>query len=57
MRKERCDPLRAEAARILSATAEGDKVRANHEVERAGAAETEACDRFHDARDEGFPKE
>ena len=41
----------AEAARILTVEAEGDKVRANHEVANAEAAESGARDRFHDAED------
>ena len=47
----------AEAAQLLSAAAEGDKVRANHAVEDADTAETTARDRFHDAENQGFPKD
>ena len=45
----------SEAAKLILATAEGDKVRANHEVERASEQEVEAGRRFHDAQDRGFP--
>jgi hypothetical protein len=47
----------AEAAQLLSAAAEGDKVRANHAVEEADTAATTARDRFHDAENQGFPKD
>ena len=39
----------AEAASILTSGAEDDKARANHEVGKAEAAETDARDRFHEA--------
>ena len=47
----------AEAARTALVTAEGDKVRANHDVEKSEAAEADARGRFHDAESKGFPKE
>ena len=36
------------------ATAEGDKVRANHDLEKAAEAEEAAADRFHEAQDKHF---
>lgn len=45
----------SEAALMLAATAEGDKVRANHAVEKAVGAEEVARERFHDAENKGFP--
>jgi hypothetical protein len=47
----------AEAARLLSATAQVEKVEANHAVDEAEAAETAAHERYHDAASEGFPKD
>jgi hypothetical protein len=44
----------AEAAHMALATAEGDKVRANHELEKAEEAETAARDRFHEAQTHDF---
>ena len=44
----------AEAAHLAIATAEGDKVRANHDLETAEEAETAARDRFHEAQDKDF---
>jgi hypothetical protein len=44
----------AEAANLALATAEGDKVRANHQLEEAEQAEEAAADRFHAAQDKGF---
>jgi hypothetical protein len=46
----------AEAASLALATAEGDKVLANHAAKEADEAEAAAMDRFHEAQDEGFPK-
>ena len=42
----------AEAAAIVLAGAEGDKVRANHDVETTEHAEADARDAFHHAEDE-----
>ena len=47
----------AEFARLLSESAQADKVEANHAVNEAADAETVARDRYHDAADEGFPKD
>jgi hypothetical protein len=44
----------ARAAHILIAGAEGDKVRANHDVDVAQTAEDEAGKEFKQARDRGF---
>ena len=41
----------AEAARLAFTTADCDKVSANHELEKADAAEAAAADRFHEAQD------
>ena len=47
----------AEAVQLAVATAEGDKVRANHDVATSAAAESSARDRFHDAeRDAKTPE-
>jgi hypothetical protein len=46
----------ADAARIMAATAAGDKVRANQSVERAEEAESQARYRYHEAESHGFPK-
>ena len=45
----------AEAAKLILATTEGEKARANQDVEEAGEKEAEAGRRFHDAQDRGFP--
>jgi hypothetical protein len=47
----------AEAAQLLKATAARDRVRANHAVEEAEGAEAATRDRYHDAENEGFPKD
>jgi hypothetical protein len=47
----------AAAARLASAGAEGDQVRASHDVEVAEEVEHAAGQRFRDARDRGFTKE
>ena len=47
----------AEAARIMLATAEGDKVRADIEVDRAAEREAESAQHFHDAQDKKFEKD
>lgn len=46
----------ARAAQILFASAEGDKVRANHDIEDAQEAEAAASKRFHNAEEQGFPR-
>lgn len=46
----------SEAALLLSAGAEGDKVRANHALAKAEEGEKAARDRFHEAEGKGFPK-
>ena len=46
----------AEAAHLAFATAEGDEVRANVQVEKAEAAEQAARDRFHTAQDKDFDR-
>lgn len=56
-RARRAAAQAAEAAKLLSAAAEGDKVRANHHVDETEASETSARDRFHEASNEGFPKD
>jgi hypothetical protein len=45
----------ANAARILLASAEGDKVRANHDLEVAKEAEDRTRKEFHDSELQGFP--
>ena len=47
----------AYAARILLATAEGDKVRATHDLEAAKEAEDRTRREFHDSELQGFPRE
>ncbi len=47
----------AEAARILLAGAEGDKLRANHEAEASEQAEATARDHFHDVEDRAINKD
>jgi hypothetical protein len=45
------------AAQIMLASAEGDKVRANHDVEEAQEAEEAAGKRFHTSQQRGFPRD
>jgi type II secretory pathway component HofQ len=47
----------ANAARILLASAEGDKVRAKHDLELAEEAEDKTREEFHDSELQGFPKD
>jgi hypothetical protein len=47
----------AEAGQIAAATSEGDKARADQAVGTAELAEEAARDRFHEAQEEGFPKQ
>lgn len=47
----------AEAAQRAAATTEDDQARADQTVAEADRAETEARDRFHEAQEEGFPKD
>ncbi|HEY8921676.1 MAG TPA: hypothetical protein VIN32_03485 [Candidatus Limnocylindria bacterium] len=47
----------ATAARILIASAEGDQVRANQDLEQAEDAEESAGDEFHEAEKLGFPRD
>ena len=47
----------ARAAQILLASAEGDQVRADHDVEEAQDAEADAGKRFHNAEEHGFPRD
>lgn len=46
----------AKAAHILSASAEGDQVRADLDVEMAKGVEENAAREFHDADAKGFPR-
>jgi hypothetical protein len=48
-RRKRWAP--SEAAQLALATAEGGKVRANHDLAEAEGAEAGARERFHDAED------
>jgi hypothetical protein len=41
----------------MLASAEGDKVRANHDVEEAQEAEEAAGKRFHTSQQRGFPRD
>jgi hypothetical protein len=47
----------ATAARILLASAEGDKVRANHDLDVAKEAEDKTRQEFHDSELQGFPRD
>jgi hypothetical protein len=47
----------ANAARILLASAEGDKVRASHDLELAEEAEDKTREEFHDSELQGFPRD
>lgn len=47
----------ANAARILLASAEGDKVRADHDLEVAKEAEDKSRQGFHDSELQGFPRD
>jgi hypothetical protein len=47
----------ANAAHILLASAEGDKVRANHDLEAAREAESKTRQEFHDSELQGFPRD
>ena len=46
----------SDAAQQFLSIAEGDKVRADHAVEQAEAAEKDAGDRFHEAQQRGFAR-
>jgi hypothetical protein len=54
---ERAAEHAANAARILLASAEGDKVRANHDLEAAKDAEDKTRPQFHDSELQGFPRD
>ena len=47
----------AEAAHLALSTAAGDKAQANHNVEIAEQAETDARDRFHVAEDQALERQ
>ena len=47
----------ANAAHILIASAEGDQVRASHDLEEAKKAEEKTRREFHDSELQGFPRE
>jgi hypothetical protein len=47
----------AKAAHILLASAEGDKVRANHDLDAAQEAEAQTRKEFHDSELQGFPRD
>ena len=47
----------AEASSLALASARGDKVRANHDVEEADLAESEARDAFHQVEGAAFAKD
>jgi hypothetical protein len=51
------DVKAAEAAKIILATAEGDKVRADLDIEEAGRIEAERSRRFHETQDRKFEKD
>ena len=46
----------AEASSLALESARGDKARANHDVEEADVAESDARDAFHRAEGEAFAK-
>jgi hypothetical protein len=56
-RAKRAAEHAANAARILPASAEGDKVRANHDLEAAKEAEDKTRQEFHDSELQGFPRD
>jgi hypothetical protein len=47
----------ANAAHVLIASAEGDKVRASHQLEEAKKAEEKTRLEFHDSQLQGFPQQ